>query len=94
MKYKMNRAEFISALEEWCGDEYAPLVGFPDQGGFGNVAYVYDQKHKEMLDRVHELTAFLYKKLNMPVVVFIEHPKMAFNQTVLTIKQWKETYDR
>jgi hypothetical protein len=87
--YIFNRVDFIRALKEWCKDEFNPKVAFPSKEGYQNVAYLYDDKADELVERGRQLMEFLYSKLNMPVMVF-SHPmnRLHPTTTALTCDEW------
>lgn len=70
--YSFDRTEFILALQEWCGDRFNPLVGFPGKDGFSNVAYLYDDNYLELREDSVLLMQAIQAKLGVPVVVFAE----------------------
>lgn len=85
--YQFDRATFIRALAEWCGEDYNPLVAFPDKTGFSNVAYLYDKNCRDIIEESYSLIAHLQNAVHCPVVIFAEAPEYA-PETAYTCKQW------
>jgi hypothetical protein len=85
--YSFDRVEFVSALKEWCGDRFNPLVGFPGLRGYPNVAYLYDKNYLDLIESSTTLMQFLQKKLGVPVVVFVE-PLNRKQGTALSCDEW------
>lgn len=72
MSYSFNKAEFVSALKQWCDGRYSPKVAFPSAKGMGNIAYLYDDAYKELIDQGYQIMEFLQSKLGVPVMVFVD----------------------
>lgn len=88
----MNRVELLHAIHEWCAGAFNPLIGFPTNKGFPNVVYLYEEHSDTMLESVGKLMSCAQRRLNTPIMVFVEPISWA-PKTALTYKQWIEAGD-
>lgn len=89
----INRVELLHALNEWCAGAFNPLIAFPNGKGFHNIVYLYDSKHRELLEKAVLLMEYIQHKTKCPVMAFVE-PLANAPKIALTYKQWIEAGDR
>lgn len=87
--YAFNRTEFLKALQEWCGKKgYKPKVSFPEREGFANIAYLYEDRYKDIIEDIPLLEQFLQSKLGIPVALLVNPMSMAHN--AMYCSEWLE----
>ena len=85
--YRFNRTEFIKALQQWCGERYKPKVAFPERDGFSNVAYLYEDHYKDIIEDIPLLEQYLQKELKVPVVLLV-NPMSMSRDNAMYCSEW------